>query len=154
MLLNNKRQVVNAQQTNDGLNFVDTSSLVPMIAINRMEVIKDGASALYGSDAVAGVVNFITKKDYDGAKVTFDYQDGAHGKGLAKVESSRLAEISFDGDWNGKVAAVRTDDETRRPKLAHADRKGENRCHNQGSPSDRKIYLSPYSSRRRSKDSG
>ncbi|WP_100656990.1 TonB-dependent receptor plug domain-containing protein [Alteromonas flava] len=79
VLLNNKRQVVNAQPTNDGLNFVDTSSLVPMIAINRMEVIKDGASALYGSDAVAGVVNFITKKNYEGAKVTFDYQDGAHG---------------------------------------------------------------------------
>lgn len=79
VLLNNKRQVVNAQQTNDGLNFVDTSSLVPMIAIDRMEIIKDGASALYGSDAVAGVVNFITKRNYEGAKVTVDYQDGAHG---------------------------------------------------------------------------
>ncbi len=79
VLLNNKRQVVNAQQSNDGINFVDTSSLVPMIAIDRMEVIKDGASALYGSDAVAGVVNFITKRNYDGAKVTVDYQDGAHG---------------------------------------------------------------------------
>ncbi|WP_395342829.1 TonB-dependent receptor plug domain-containing protein [Ningiella sp. W23] len=79
VLLNNRRQVVNAQQTNEGLNFVDTSSLVPMIAIDRMEIIKDGASALYGSDAVAGVVNFITKRNYDGAKVTVDYQDGAHG---------------------------------------------------------------------------
>jgi outer membrane receptor for ferrienterochelin and colicin len=64
VLLNNRRQVVNAQQTNDGLNFVDTSSLVPMIAIERVEIIKDGASALYGSDAVAGVVNFITKRNY------------------------------------------------------------------------------------------
>ena len=54
VLLNNKRQVVTAQPTNEGLNFVDTSSLVPMIAIDRMEVVKDGASALYGSDAVAG----------------------------------------------------------------------------------------------------
>lgn len=79
VLLNSKRQVVNAQPTNDGLNFVDTSSLVPMIAIDRMEIVKDGASALYGSDAVAGVVNFITKRDYEGAMVTLDYQDGAHG---------------------------------------------------------------------------
>jgi iron complex outermembrane receptor protein len=79
VLLNNKRQVTNSQPTNEGLNFVDTSSLVPMIAIDRMEVIKDGASALYGSDAVAGVVNFITKRDYEGAKLSFDYQDGAHG---------------------------------------------------------------------------
>ena len=79
ILLNNKRQVVNAQPTNEGLNFVDTSSLVPMIAIDRMEVVKDGASALYGSDAVAGVVNFITKRNYDGVMVSADYQDGAHG---------------------------------------------------------------------------
>ncbi|WP_371194485.1 TonB-dependent receptor plug domain-containing protein [Glaciecola sp. SC05] len=79
VLLNNKRQVVNAQPTNEGLNFVDTSSLVPMIAIDRMEIVKDGASALYGSDAVAGVVNFITKRNYEGAKITADYQDGAHG---------------------------------------------------------------------------
>ena len=50
-----------------------------MIAINRVEIVKDGASALYGSDAVAGVVNFITKKNYQGASVSLDYQDGAHG---------------------------------------------------------------------------
>ena len=79
VLLNNKRQVVNAQPNNEGLNFVDTSSLVPMIAIDRMEVVKDGASALYGSDAVAGVVNFITKRNYEGMMFSADYQDGAHG---------------------------------------------------------------------------
>lgn len=102
VLLNNKRQVVNAQPTNDGLNFVDTSSLVPMIAINRMEVIKDGASALYGSDAVAGVVNFITKKDYDGAKVTFDYQDGAHGDNKEYIIQGLWGSV---GD-NGSVMAA------------------------------------------------
>ena len=79
VLLNNRRQVVNAQQNNDGLNFVDTSSLVPLIAVDRVEIVKDGASALYGSDAVAGVVNFITKRNFEGAKLTADYQDGAHG---------------------------------------------------------------------------
>ncbi len=92
VLLNNRRQVVNAQQTNDGLNFVDTSSLVPMIAIDRMEIIKDGASALYGSDAVAGVVNFITKRNYEGAKITADYQDGAHGNNK---------EYILQGLWGG-----------------------------------------------------
>lgn len=105
VLLNNKRQVVNAQPNNGGVNFVDTSSLVPMIAINRMEVVKDGASALYGSDAVAGVVNFITKTDYEGAQVTLDYQDGAHGDnkeytvqglwGTVGDESSLMAAISY-----------------------------------------------------------
>ena len=105
ILLNNKRQVVNAQNNNGGVNFVDTSSLVPMIAIDRMEVVKDGASALYGSDAVAGVVNFITKTDYEGAQVSLDYQDGAHGDnkeyniqglwGAVGDDSSILAAISY-----------------------------------------------------------
>ncbi|MDT0594084.1 TonB-dependent receptor plug domain-containing protein [Glaciecola petra] len=105
VLLNNKRQVVNSQPNNGGVNFVDTSSLVPMIAINRMEVVKDGASALYGSDAVAGVVNFITKKNYDGASVTLDYQDGAHGNnkeyilqglwGTVGDDSTLMAAISY-----------------------------------------------------------
>ena len=102
ILLNNKRQVVTAQPTNEGLNFVDTSSIVPMIAIDRMEVVKDGASALYGSDAVAGVVNFITKRNYDGAMVSVDYQDGAHGDNKEYV---------FQGLWgatgdNGSVLAA------------------------------------------------
>lgn len=102
ILLNNRRQVVNSQQTNEGLNFVDTSSLVPMIAIDRMEVIKDGASALYGSDAVAGVVNFITKREYDGAKVTIDYQDGAHGNNKEYVVQGLWGSV---GD-NGSVVAA------------------------------------------------
>ncbi|GAA0853008.1 TonB-dependent receptor domain-containing protein [Aliiglaciecola litoralis] len=105
VLLNNKRQVVNAQPNNGGVNFVDTSSLVPMIAIGRMEVVKDGASALYGSDAVAGVVNFITKRNYEGAQVSLDYQDGAHGNnkeyvvqglwGAAGDDGSVMAAISY-----------------------------------------------------------
>lgn len=105
VLLNNKRQVANAQPNNGGVNFVDTSSLVPMIAINRMEVVKDGASALYGSDAVAGVVNFITKQNYEGAQVSVDYQDGAHGDnkeyvvqglwGAADADGSVMAAISY-----------------------------------------------------------
>ncbi|WP_339899848.1 TonB-dependent receptor plug domain-containing protein [Paraglaciecola polaris] len=105
VLLNNKRQVVTSQPTNAGLNFVDTSSLVPMIAIDRVEIIKDGASALYGSDAVAGVVNFITKRNYEGVKLSADYQDGAHGNnkeyvlqglwGTSNDKSSIIAAVSY-----------------------------------------------------------
>jgi iron complex outermembrane receptor protein len=105
VLLNSKRQVVTAQPNNSGVNFVDTSSLIPMIALNRMEIVKDGASALYGSDAVAGVVNFITKSDYEGMQVSLDYQDGAHGDnkeytvqglwGSVSDDSSLMAAISY-----------------------------------------------------------
>lgn len=104
VLLNNKRQVLNAQPTNEGYNFVDTSSLVPMIAIARMEVVKDGASALYGSDAVAGVVNFITKKDYEGASFSFDYQDGAHGDNKEYIFQGLWGAVGDKGSVMGAIS--------------------------------------------------
>jgi iron complex outermembrane receptor protein len=61
---------------------VDINS-IPMAAIERVEVLKDGASAVYGSDAIAGVVNFIMRKDFRGAEVTGSYgmpAAGGHGK--------------------------------------------------------------------------
>ncbi|MEM8636273.1 MAG: TonB-dependent receptor [Pseudomonadota bacterium] len=73
ILLNGKRQTLSSAPTNDGINFVDTSSLVPLIAVERVEILKDGASSLYGSDAVAGVVNFITRKEYEGALFSAEY---------------------------------------------------------------------------------
>src|SRR5471032_2940129 len=51
---------------------VDVNS-IPIAAIDRIEVLKDGASSLYGSDAIAGVVNFILRKDYTGAEVQVGY---------------------------------------------------------------------------------
>ena len=74
VLLNGKRQVVSAVQTDDGASFVDLAALVPMLAIERVEILKDGASAIYGSDAVAGVVNFITRNDLDGLDVSVEYR--------------------------------------------------------------------------------
>jgi len=73
ILLNGKRQTLSSAPTNDGINFVDTSSLVPLIAVERVEILKDGASSLYGSDAVAGVVNFITRENYEGLLVSGEY---------------------------------------------------------------------------------
>jgi iron complex outermembrane receptor protein len=52
---------------------VDTQSL-PFSAIGRIEVLKDGAAATYGSDAIGGVVNFITKKNFSGLDVAGDYR--------------------------------------------------------------------------------
>jgi iron complex outermembrane receptor protein len=48
---------------------VDISG-IPLAAIERVEILKDGASAIYGSDAIAGVVNFILREDYQGATVS------------------------------------------------------------------------------------
>ena len=55
-----------------GSSAIDISA-IPVSAIDRIEVLKDGASAVYGSDAVAGVVNFILRKDFTGAEVTASF---------------------------------------------------------------------------------
>jgi iron complex outermembrane receptor protein len=60
----------------DGMRFVGAGgdslsdpNIIPTIAIQRVEVLADGASSIYGSDAVSGVVNFITRKDYEGLQL-------------------------------------------------------------------------------------
>ena len=70
VLVNGRRQTLSALASSDGSTFVDINSLVPLIAIQRVEVVKDGGAATYGSDAVAGVVNFITKARPKGVEVT------------------------------------------------------------------------------------
>jgi iron complex outermembrane receptor protein len=63
---------------------VDINS-IPLSVIERVEVLKDGASAVYGSDAIAGVVNFILRKDFTGVELTGTYgQPGAGGHGKDK----------------------------------------------------------------------
>src|SRR5512141_624970 len=64
ILLNGRR--VAAYGLNGGI--VDLNS-IPFAAIDRIEVLKDGASSLYGTDAIGGVINFITRKDYTGVLV-------------------------------------------------------------------------------------
>ena len=65
LVLVNGRRVAGSGMMGD---FADISS-IPMSALDRVEIITDGASALYGSDAVAGVVNIILKEDFDGLEM-------------------------------------------------------------------------------------
>lgn len=69
VLINGKRQTLSASYADDGSTFVDTSTLMPMIMVNRVETLKDGGSAIYGTDAVSGVVNFVTRKSFNGFEV-------------------------------------------------------------------------------------
>jgi len=59
---------------------VDLNS-IPFAAIDRVEVLKDGASAIYGTDAIAGVINFILRKDYQGAEIAGNFSATQHGGG-------------------------------------------------------------------------
>ncbi|MBU6485470.1 MAG: TonB-dependent receptor plug domain-containing protein [Betaproteobacteria bacterium] len=61
---------------------------IPFEAIERVEILKDGASAIYGSDAIAGVINFITKTDYTGAEVTAMYGAPTRGGGGDQYQGS------------------------------------------------------------------
>ena len=67
-LLNGRRQTVDGHESSA---WVDINSLAPDIMVERIEVLTDGASALYGSDAVAGVVNMITRNDFEGIEVDY-----------------------------------------------------------------------------------
>jgi outer membrane receptor protein involved in Fe transport len=67
---------------------IDTNS-IPRSAISRIEVITGGASAVYGADAVGGVVNFILKDDFEGASIDLRYGDTQHG-GNQEVTISAL----------------------------------------------------------------
>ena len=64
-------------------SFVDISN-IPFDAIERIEVLKDGASAIYGSDAIAGVVNIILRRSFVGATITADLGTSYRNDGLTR----------------------------------------------------------------------
>ena len=81
VLINGRRQTYHPYSIGEQAQlFVDTN-MIPSAAVGRIEVLKDGAAAIYGSDAIAGVVNFITRSDLDGFEVGGDYSqfDGTDG---------------------------------------------------------------------------
>lgn len=74
VLVDGRRQTIAAGTSNDGAVFVDTN-MIPTIATERVEVLKEGAASIYGSDAVAGVVNFILRRDFDGVEFNLSQQN-------------------------------------------------------------------------------
>lgn len=76
-------------------------SAIPLSAIRRVEVLGDGASAIYGSDAVAGVVNVILRDDFRGAETTATYGDSTRG-GAEQYNVSQL----FGTAWSGGNAML------------------------------------------------
>ena len=85
--------------------FVDVN-MIPVAAIARIEVLKDGASAVYGADAVAGVVNIILRKDFTGTTLTTSYGDFTGGiaaptlrGSLASGVKSGATSVSVIADW-------------------------------------------------------
>lgn len=96
-------------------SFVDIS-LIPLGAIERIEVLTDGASALYGSDAVGGVVNLVLRKDFEGAETRLRYgavTEGSHNE----IQAAQ----TFGGSWSSGNALF-TYDYMDRTALVGSDR--------------------------------
>ena len=90
VLLNGRRQVYLPARLIGG-RYVDINAF-PSIAIDRIEVLKEGASAIYGSDAVAGVANFLTRGDFEGMEFTasHEYFQGGGDTNVAGIWGRRL----------------------------------------------------------------
>ncbi len=59
-------------------------NMIPFAAVDRVEVLRDGASSLYGTDAIAGVINFITKRDFNGGNISIGMDAPQHPGGLQR----------------------------------------------------------------------
>lgn len=77
VLVNGRRAGVAPLSDKSGADFLDINQF-PLSMVERVEVLKDGASAIYGSEAVAGVVNIITRRDFEGFEVSSDYQSASN----------------------------------------------------------------------------
>lgn len=119
VLLNGRRQVEAPNLTNDGVAFVDTASMMPTIAIERMEVLKDGAAALYGSDAISGVVNFITRSDFEGFELQIDHQSITDSPDWARSRDwSVQAIVGMGGERGNLMIAASWLDRSELPMFA------------------------------------
>lgn len=96
ILLNGRRLANHPFGNIGGTAAVDLNS-IPFTAIDRIEVLRDGASAVYGSDAVGGVINFITRKDYKHGDVSIRY--GNTQANIGGTEKGGSIAIGF-GDLN------------------------------------------------------
>lgn len=102
--------------------FVDISS-IPFDAVERIDIVKDGASAIYGSDAIAGVVNVVLKKSYDGTNITAETGTSHQGGGKTSHVSliHGFGDLQKDGYTAYASAEYRTQDPIRLDQRAGKD---------------------------------
>lgn len=96
-LINGRRQTVAPTPDSDGSSFVDINT-IPLVMVDRLEVLQDGAAALYGSDAVAGVANFVMRDSFEGLEVRASRQMTTNAQ---QFDTSVGAVGGLSGDrWN------------------------------------------------------
>jgi outer membrane receptor protein involved in Fe transport len=87
LTLVNGRRVAVASFANGSENFVDINA-IPLAAVERIEVLTTGASAIYGADAVAGVVNVILRKDFEGLRLGASYGDSTRSSDESRTNAN------------------------------------------------------------------
>ena len=95
VLVNGRRFITNG--------FASDVNAIPSNLVERIEVLKDGASAVYGSDAIGGVVNFILRENYQGAEFAVDYGISDRDDGERKGYSFTFGHTSDRGNITGGV---------------------------------------------------
>lgn len=121
LVLLNGRRVVNHPASTAGENrvpvFTYNTNAIPVSGVKRLEILRDGAGAIYGSDAVAGVVNTVLQDDYEG--VSLETQYGlAEGTNMREFNANGLIGAGFGG---GRGNITLFGDFTRRTMLLAAD---------------------------------
>lgn len=98
VLLNGRRIAISPFAKNIDTSFVDLNT-IPLAAIERVEILQDGASAIYGSDAIAGVVNIVLKSSMEGvsisAKTGFTADGGGSEKALSLVWGNATGDSGY-----------------------------------------------------------
>lgn len=101
LVLINGRRVASYGLADDGQKVFTDLSSIPMDAVERVEVLKDGASSIYGSDAIAGVVNVILRSDFEGAIFTGSYGTSGDSDGNTRKGTLTAGTGNLDKDgWN------------------------------------------------------
>lgn len=137
VLLNGRRLAPSGSGSTVNLNSI------PMSAIERVEILTDGASALYGSDAIAGVVNFILKSNYTGGALEARYDKPLEGGGdswnasitygFGDLTTDRFnVLVSYRRDEQKKLLA--TDRDFAKSAFVRFDHDGKNYLWNRGAP--------------------
>jgi iron complex outermembrane receptor protein len=101
LVLLNGRRIANSAIGGAGDSSAPDLNTIPLAAIDRIEVLRDGASSLYGTDAIGGVINFITKVDYTGAEASVQYTSPQHSGGKSYEVSAGFGRGDLAADkWN------------------------------------------------------
>jgi len=115
ILINGRRAVPSGSGAFNGFQSVIDLRQIPTSAIESLEILKDGASAIYGSDAVAGVVNIALKRNYTGVGVDVSYGN------TFGTDSNEITAFIIAGATAGKTSLVATVDFRRRAALMNRD---------------------------------